>query len=496
MVLSRSGVRMKLCLVTLLAGSTSSFAERVSAATSPVARVTAILQSLQQKCEEELEAEKSAFQKFKCWAETIISTKTASNEKAQSRKDSLEQYVADIAAGKIEFTTERVDLEKEIASFAADLERAEAMREQESEDYLAAKAETEQAITALGDAVAVLESASEEGSFLTLGGRGRTGSPSSYVALAHAVAIGRRFLSKGDALFLDRVVSGDVPDWDWKKLNRKATFKMSYKQRSGQILETLKKLKVTFETNLDEMKEKEGASVETYNTLMASKQSQKESAEEALSKMELEGAARGQTKSEAEAEIADLAKQMEADEKFIEQARSDLQVKDGEWTDRQKVRQGEIQAISEALAVLSSDEARDTFRASLKSQGYSLLQVARAGAGAGAARAGRQLGALQALRRAAGASGDARLSRLVAEVAEGPEHFKEVIAAIDGIVTLLEEEEASDLRTKEACETSRAESTRNAVLKAREVDDSSDALTRLQSEIAEIDTQLGEKVVD
>lgn len=492
---------MKLCLVALLAGFTSGFAAQASAAVGPVSRVTAILQSLQQKCEEELEKEKSAFQKFKCWAETIISTKTASNEQAQARKESLEQYVADIEAGKIEFTTERVDLEKEIASLTADLERAEAMREQEHEDYLAAKAETEQAITALGDAIAVLEGASEEGSFLTLGGRGRGGSPSSYVALAHAVAIGKRFLSKGDALFLDRVVGGDVPTWDWKKLNRKATFKMSYKQRSGQILETLKKLKVTFEANLDEMKEKEAATVETYNTLMASKQSQKESAEEALSKMELEGAARGQTKSEAEAEIADLTTQMEADAKFIEQAKSDLAVKDGEWTDRQKVRQDEIQAISEALAVLSSDEARDTFKRSLKSQGYSLLQVARGSASAGAARAGRELGALRALRRAASASGDARVARLMEEVAAGPapapaapaEHFKQVIAAIDNILALLEEEEASDLSTKEACETSRAESTRNAVLKAREVDDMSDALARLQSEIAEIDTQLGEK---
>ena len=44
----------------------------------------------------------------------MISTKTASNEKAKSRADSLKSYIADISAGRIELTSERTDLEKEI----------------------------------------------------------------------------------------------------------------------------------------------------------------------------------------------------------------------------------------------------------------------------------------------------------------------------------------------------------------------------------------------
>jgi len=48
-----------------------------------------------------------------------------------------------------------------------------------------------------------------------------------------------------------------VPTWDWKKLNRKATFKMKYKARSFKIHDTLKKLQQTFTVNLREAREKE-----------------------------------------------------------------------------------------------------------------------------------------------------------------------------------------------------------------------------------------------
>merc|ERR1719380_204393 len=51
-------------------------------------------------------------------------------------------------------------------------------------------------------------------------------------SLKQAADLGERFLSKADATFLKRVLLGDVPDVDWKKLNRKATFKMAYKARS------------------------------------------------------------------------------------------------------------------------------------------------------------------------------------------------------------------------------------------------------------------------
>merc|ERR1719469_79965 len=105
------------------------------------------------------------------------------------------------------------------------------------------------------------------------------------VALSHAVELGRRVLSKGDASFLQRVLTGDVPERaSWKKLNRKADFKRKYKGRSFQIQGVLAKLLETFASNLKEATAKEAEAVEVFNKLMESKGNEKSAAEDALSK--------------------------------------------------------------------------------------------------------------------------------------------------------------------------------------------------------------------
>merc|ERR1719506_709729 len=96
---------------------------------------------------------------------------------------------------------------------------------------------------------ASLEGASQNGGMAALAAR--------QAALKQAAELGERFLSKADAMFLRRVLLGEVPDVDWKKLNRKATFKMSYKARSFKIQDILAKMTQTFETNLKDAKDAE-----------------------------------------------------------------------------------------------------------------------------------------------------------------------------------------------------------------------------------------------
>merc|ERR1712188_307008 len=72
------------------------------------------------------------------------------------------------------------------------------------------------------------------------------------LALKNAIELGQRYLSKGDALFLQRVLGGEVPQRDWKKLNRKSTFKSKYKARSGKIQSILADMLATFKTNLED----------------------------------------------------------------------------------------------------------------------------------------------------------------------------------------------------------------------------------------------------
>merc|ERR1719230_474546 len=97
-------------------------------------------------------------------------------------------------------------------------------------------------------------------------------------------------------------------------------------------------------------------------------------AEDALGKMDGENGAKAMSKEDAETERDALTEQRTKDEGFIDATANDLATKKGEWKDRQLLRAGEIEAINKAISILHSDDARDLFKSSFKSQGF-FLQV-------------------------------------------------------------------------------------------------------------------------
>merc|ERR1719378_1944409 len=64
---------------------------------------------------------------------------------------------------------------------------------------------------------------------------------------------------------------------------------------------------------------------------------------------------------QAKQDLEDTRNSLSADQKFLMNLKETCQMTDAEWEERQKARQEEIQACSEALAILSSDDAHDTF---------------------------------------------------------------------------------------------------------------------------------------
>merc|ERR1719195_1584287 len=277
-----------------------------------------------------------------------------------------------------------------------------------------------QAITALTAAIDVLEEATKDhkkGVLLRMGNRlnqASTNQAAESATLVHAAKMGERFLSRGDAIFMRRLLTGEVPTWDWKKLNRPATFKKSYKARSFKIQDILAKMLETFSTNLEDATAKEKDAQATYDKLMEAKGAELAAAQEALEKMEKENGARGLSKEETKEEIDALTAQVEADTKYIKQVKDALAEKKAEWKDRQDLRMKEQEAISKAISILHSDDARDTFKKSFASQGYLFLQVQEQGQ-----HQRQKSGAFQALHRASVAVRDSRLSAIASRLFAG-----------------------------------------------------------------------------
>merc|ERR1719313_164433 len=337
---------------------------------NPVSRIVQLMEGLIKKVNADGKAEEDLFEKYVCWYKTVVSSKKASNAEAANRIEALTAFIDDVKSGRVEFTSERKDLEAEIEKLSTEIETATDMRKKENEDFLAAKDEMDKAIAALELAVDVLGSmaSSKEGVLASLGSD-----------VQRVVDLGKKALSEQDARFLEQALDGQVPDVDWKKLNRKATFKMKYKARSLKIQEILADMLQTFEDNLADATKKEKDTKDSFDTLMTSKNSQLSAAQDALSGGEGEGAARTLAADEAQAEVDALTTQVSNDEKYISQAEAAYSDKVTEWKERKRLRTEEIASISKAIEILASDDAKDLMSSSFKSQGNFFLQESNEG---------------------------------------------------------------------------------------------------------------------
>jgi len=431
------------------------------------------MEGLIKKTESDGKAEEDLFEKYVCWYKTVTSSKKASNAEAKDRIESLTAYIDDIKSGRVEFTSERKDLEAEIEKLNTEIETATDMRKKENEDFLAAKDEMEKAIAALEKAVDVLGSATadhKEGVLTSVG-----------FDLRKAVEVGKNFLSEQDARFLEQVLDGQVPDVDWKKLNRKATFKMKYKARSLKIQEILADMLQTFEDNLADATKKEADTKASFDTLMGSKNSQLSAAQDALSGGEGEGAARTLAADEAQEEVDALTTQVSNDEKYISQAEASYADKVAEWKERKRLRTEEIASISKAIEILASDDAKDLMSSSFKSQGNFFLQEHDKAAGCKQKRATK---VVHKLRDMAAKHSDPRLAQLAVNVhlhAKG--HFDKIVAEVMKMVSDLHEEADEDLKTKETCEADRMSNTKTAKKMAQSMDDETALINRKKADI-------------
>jgi DNA repair exonuclease SbcCD ATPase subunit len=454
---------------------------------NPISRVVQLMEGLIKKVEADGKAEEDLFEKYVCWYKTVVSSKKASNAEAATRIESLTAYIDDVKSGRVEFTSERKDLESEIEKLNTEIETATDMRKKENEDFLAAKDEMDKAIAALELAVEILGSmaSSKEGVLASLSSE-----------VKHAIELGKNSLSQEDARFLEQVLDGDVAP-DWKKLNRKATFKMKYKARSLKIQEILADMLQTFQDNLADAKKTEKTAKENFDKLSGSKKDQLASAQDALSSGEGEGAARSLSMEESKEEVDPLTTQVSNDEKYISQAEASYADKVAEWKERKRLRTEEIASISKAIEILASDDAKDTMSSSFKSQGNFFLQVEDEEGRCSPKRRGRK--AITKLREGAQKHSDARLAELAVSVAvelgtsakaKSGGHFDAIVKSIDTMISDLRKEYDEDMTTKENCEADRMENTKTAKKAAQAMDDETALMNRKKAQIADCQAEI------
>merc|ERR1719378_1764171 len=120
-------------------------------------------------------------------------------------------------------------------------------------------------------------------------------------------------------------------------------------------------MKETFEANLSEEQKAELASQKAYEDLKAAKEGEIGAGQAQIDTKTSELADTDQKLATSKEDVSDTKSSLAADEEFLMMLKEKCQMTDKEWEERSKTRQLEMEAVSKALAVLSTDDAHDLF---------------------------------------------------------------------------------------------------------------------------------------
>merc|ERR1719444_430629 len=377
------------------------------------------------------------YDKYACWCEKTSDRKAQAITKAQDDLRDLGQLILKLKGKVATLIAEIAELGQMIKENEAAQAEATSIRQKENEQFMEETTEMKDVLRALGRAIIVLRDGVKKDSFL----QESSGARSAVSAVARVLPITKAAKFK-DVSLLKEFVSVHAGT--------------KYTPQSASIQGILKDMFDTFSGDLESTTEVEAKRNKHFEEFIAEKQQELTEMKELVSEKK-------QQKAEAEAMLADSTQeyddteaQLKADIKFFDEMKEGCEAKHEEWSDRSALRKMELEGISKALEILTSDEARELFAKSIKEGKetnvdeskdtgvkISLLQLS------GGLPVGK---AYESLKASAKKAHSLRLAALAARLHETKVgHFDEVIEAIDKIIAELKEEAEEDIDKRDQC---------------------------------------------
>lgn len=377
----------------------------------PVSRVIELLKQMATELAADAKNDEEVYDKMACWCTKNEREKTQSIKEANASVKQLTAQIESLTAQTSRLTTEIEDLNKEIASNRQALDKAQTLRTKQLAEFTAEEKDLVQSIQSLKSAIVVLSK--------------------HHPSLLQEEPLFRL------AAMLDKKMDSpayDMPPSQRRKL--KAFIQApSYNAQSGEIFGILKNMSENFESTLSSSQKENVAQAQAFEELKAAKLAEIEAAQEQVDAKSVENANAQQANAEAKTSREDTEASLAADEKFLAALKEKCRMTDEEWTARQKTRQDELSAISQAVAVLSNDDTRDNF-----SKTYNFIQMDNKS---------QRNEVSQLLSKVASKHMNPKLAQLA--MSARLDAFKKVKQAIDEMVTALNAEKADEVRHKDWC---------------------------------------------
>jgi len=453
----------------------------------PVSKVVTLLKDMLVQLEKEAEEDQAIYDQMACWCTTNDKDKTKAISDAEAKIDDLTTEIEELTALSARLNTEIENLNKEIEKNQAALDKASAMRAKELAEFNSEEKDMLAAISSLGGAIKALAK-HHVGSALL-----QSSDEYKSADLLPVATVMQRVIEKHAAQLegvLTRSQKKMIAAFVQSKGSQPASAG-SYAPASGEIFGILKQMKETFETDLANTQKDELANQKAYEELKAAKEKEIAAAQEQVTTKTGELATADEKNAQAKQDREDTTEALSADEKFLMNLKEKCQMTDQEFAERLKTRQLEMEAVSKAMAILTSDDAMDTF-----SSTFSFVQVTRK------VTSSKRTDASKLLSDVARKLNNPNLMTLAMKVKL--DAFEKVKKAIDDMIAELLKQKEEEIKLKDFCVDSFNENEKQTNEKTREktdlttliedltmqIDELHKAIETLKAEISEMQVQM------
>jgi len=388
---------------------------------NPIRKVVTMLQDMQKSVEEEGKKEEDLFDKFMCYC--------------SNGEGALE---ASITAGKAQ-----------IEQLGSAIERGIAEKSQLDQDIVGHKASREEAEKVIKESTAMREKEAAE--FATSSGDMKSNIASMAAALdALKKGLSASLLQTGIGSLLRNLVrtSPAVSEGERPLLMSFLESGSDMEGGSDQIIGIVEQMKETMEADLAESEGKEATAKADFESLMTSKSSEIAAAGKAIETKTARAGAVAVETVQAKADMESTEKSVAADTEFKANLKKNCAVKQKEWDERCKLRAQEIEAISDTINMLNSDEALELFKKTVPSAAAaSFVQTGATTRSRSRMQMRSQMRRAKDIIQGAMSADKAHSMKkhiMLLALKSGMGGFEKVVGMVDGMVEVLEGEQVQD----------------------------------------------------
>lgn len=324
-----------------------------------VTQVVTLLQKMKTQVENEAAADKQSNDKYSCWCKDTQAEKMGSIAESKRRLQEIETLLKTSTAQVEQLKVETTGHQKEVKENAEALASAEALRAKQKEAFAKDEADTKKIITALDQAVQILQTKGgkvaaktallqvkqvlgtqgpekiRQDLYALLGSLEKEGTPSlrttqHLAALAQSIAPEAPKLSSG----------------------------------SSEVVGMMKSMKDHFVQELKSGTERDRTAETNFVQLKKAKEQELKGTQEQLQRKKGELANILLKRATADNDIASLKKAIEADTTYLQNAAKDCKSEAASFANRTAARTEESLAIGETIQILTEDSARAAAKAS------------------------------------------------------------------------------------------------------------------------------------